>query len=355
MEPALESRDIVRKSRGRFPGAKMGRDARLARARTGRPSLPVAQGRLSELVRGKGNAQRVGFLVSLSTLFPLIAAFVYAAGALLIKRAAELGVGVWRTAFVANIVAGIVYQPLWLLGGTIRPELWWQPVVAGLCFVAGQWLTFISLERGDVSVATPVLGLKILLVAVLVTALWGETLGWDVWVAALLATGAIVLLSRRDGSMAHHRVGQTIVTAGLAAAVYALFDIMVQRWAPAWGAGRFVPLALGVSAVSSFAFVPRFRAPLRTLRRGVWPWLLGGSAMMGVQSMLFVTTVARWGDVAAANVIYSSRGLWSVLLVWTLGHWVRSREQELERRVLLARLAGAVLMMAAIGLVLGGR
>lgn len=287
-----------------------------------------------------------------SSLLPLLAAAVYAVGALLIKRAADLGVGVWRTAFVANILGALLFQPLWLLGGTLHPERWWQPVLVGLFFVLGQWLTFVSLDRGDVSVATPVLGLKILLVAVLATAIAGDVLRWQLWAAALLATAGIALLNRRAANATHHHVGQTIVTAGLAAAAYAVFDVLVQAWAPAWGAGRFLPLAMGVSGVLSFAFVPRFRAPLSALPRATWPWLLAGTLTLGAQSVAFVSTVAKWGHAAQANVLYSSRGLWAVLAVWLVGHWVQSRERQLGRAVLLGRLAGAVLMMAAIGLVL---
>jgi hypothetical protein len=62
--------------------------------------------------------------------------------------------------------------------------------------------------------------------------------------------------------------------------------------------------------------------------------------------------VAAKGHAASINVVYSSRGLWSVILVWWLGHWVQSREQHLQRGVLLWRLAGATTMIAAIALVL---
>ena len=104
--------------------------------------------------------------MSLPTLLPLIAAIIYAIGALVVKRAAELGVGMWRTAFVANVVGALVFLPLLLFEGTTRLELWWQPVIAGLAFTIGQALTFTAMDKGDVSVATPVLGLKILFVAV---------------------------------------------------------------------------------------------------------------------------------------------------------------------------------------------
>jgi drug/metabolite transporter (DMT)-like permease len=290
--------------------------------------------------------------VSPSLLLPLIAAFVYAAGALLVKRSAELGVGVWRTAFVANVVCALFFQPLLLLGGTIHADLWWQPLVVAACFVLGQWFTFISLDTGDVSVATPVLGLKILLVAVFVTFFRGTELRWQMWVAAVLATVAVALLNRTRVAAAHHHVGRTIVTASLAAAAYAVFDVLVQAWSPPWGVGRFLPLALGLSGLLSFVFVGRFRAPLSAIPRATWLWLLAGTATLATQSVLFVFTVAHWGQAATANVLYSSRGLWSVALVWLAGHWVRNREQHLGGRVLAGRMAGAACMTAAIVLVL---
>lgn len=289
----------------------------------------------------------------LPIILPLVAALVYAVAAMLVKRSAELGAGVWRTAFVANLISGLAFQSLLGFGGTFHPGLWWQPAIVGLCFVGGQWLMFMSLEKGDVSVATPVLGIKILMVAGLVTWLAGEVLRWQLWVAAILATLGIALLNRVRTPSPHHHVGRTLVTACLSAAAFALFDVLVQQWAPAWGVGRLLPLSLGCSAVYSLGFIARFRAPLRELPPAAWPWLLGGTVAMAVQSIVFVFTLATWRQAAAANVIYSSRGLWTVLLVWLFGHWVRSREQQLGAGVLGWRLAGALLMMAAIALVLG--
>lgn len=283
--------------------------------------------------------------------FVLIAAVLYAAGALVVKRSGDFGAGAWRTAFVSNAVTAVLFQSLLCFGGSWHPELWWQPVIVALCFIVGQWLTFVSLESGDVSVATPVLGIKILLVAIFVTLLGGESLRPKLWAAAALATLGIALLNRRTAA-AHHHVGRTIATAGLAAGAFAIFDVLVQKWSPTWGLGRFLPLTIGIAGVLSFGFIPRFRAPLSELPRAAWPWLLGGTLLIAGQSVLFVSTIARWGHAAPVNVIYASRGLWSVLLVWLCGHWVQSREQHLGGRVLAWRLAGATLMMSAIVLVL---
>ena len=82
-----------------------------------------------------------------------------------------------------------------------------------LLFFAGQVFTLLALNTGDVSVATPVLGVKILLVALLSTVLIGDPIGARLWTAAALSSVAIALLNIDRG---HHtaRVGTTILLAG---------------------------------------------------------------------------------------------------------------------------------------------
>lgn len=287
----------------------------------------------------------------LPVLLPLLAAMVYVIGALLAKRSAELGGGVWRTAFVSNLVSAVFFAFLLPLGGTFHADRLWQPALVAVFYLLGQLLNFLALQQGDVSVATPVMGVKIILVAVFTTLLLTSGVSVKLWIAAGLSSVAIALLNRSDGTP-HHHVGRTILYAGSSAAMFAIFDVLVQKWSPAWGLGRFLPVMLGFVAAFSIVFVPLFQAPLRELPRAAWPWLLGACAFIGLQSLIFVSTIARYGGATTANVIYSSRGLWSVVGVWAIGHWFSSREQHLAASVLRWRLAGAVLMMAAIALVL---
>jgi drug/metabolite transporter (DMT)-like permease len=284
-------------------------------------------------------------------LLPLTAALLYVGGALLVKRASDFGVGVWRTAFISNLVSAAIFQFALPLGGTWHWDLWWQPALVAVVFIFGQLLNFLALARGDVSVATPVLGVKIILVALFTTALLAQTVPVALWIAAVLGSLAIVLLNQTGGTR-HHHVGMTIVCAGGSAAMFALFDVLVQKWSPGWGAGRFLPAMFLFVAVFSVALIPFFHAPLRTVPRESWPWLGGGCVLIGVQSLLFVTAVARYQQATAANVIYGSRGLWSVVAVWAVGHWFANREQHLGAAVLRWRLAGAVLMLAAVAITL---
>jgi drug/metabolite transporter (DMT)-like permease len=285
-------------------------------------------------------------------LLPLVSSLLYVLGVLLVKRASDLGVGVWRTTFVANVVMAIVFAPLWLVAEAAMP--WhqiWQPVlVAGLLLI-GQVAGFYALSRGDVSVATPVLGVKVILVALWTTWILDESVPARLWLAAGLSTVAVGLLGYRGG-VGHRRTGLTIVCALVTAAVFALFDVLVQKWSPAWGASRFLPLLALLVVVYSMVLVRFFSAPLRTVPRAGWSWLLFGAAVLAVQSVIFIFAVARFGDATAANVVYNARGMWTVMAVWLVGHWFMNREQDLAVAVLRRRLAGAALMSSSIVLVL---
>jgi drug/metabolite transporter (DMT)-like permease len=288
---------------------------------------------------------------SLALLFPLASAMLYVVGALLLRRAADFGVGFWRTTFTANIICAAAFSLLWLAGGEFHWRLLWQPAVVALLFLLGSVLNFVSLDRGDVSLATPILGIKIILVAVfaaVVTGDWGKP---TLWLAALLSTAGIGMLSWTRTAH-HHHVTLTILAAGGSAASFALFDVLVQQWSKAWGIGRFPPTMLAFVALFSCGTIPRFPSPLSRIERSAWPWLLGGSLVLAAQATIFISSVAYFRNATAANVVYSSRGLLSVGLVWLIGHWFGNREQQLGVAVLRQRLIGAMLMLTAIGIVL---
>lgn len=285
-------------------------------------------------------------------LLPLCAAFIYVISALLIKRACGFNLGVWRTTFIANFIVATINSPLWLLGGSFHAELLWQPAVIGALLVGGQLLQFFAIERGDVSVAVPVFGIKVVLVAFFTTLLLSETVGAKLWIAAVLSVVALTCLNRRDAARPSRHVGVTLLSGGLGSICFALFDVLVQKWTPAWGIGRMLPLIFFFGALLSFTLVPFFRAPLRDIPRAIWPWLGTGAALLGMQSALFIGSIAIYQRATSANIIYSARGLFSVLAVWLIGQWFANYERHAGSVVLRWRLAGALLMLAAIALVI---
>src|SRR6201996_9020630 len=130
-------------------------------------------------------------------LFPFSASLLYVAAALFLKRAQQLGGGGLRTTFIANVAIALVFTALLPLGGKGQPATQlWQPALVAVLFVAGQVLSILALSQGDVSVATPVLGAKTIFVAWFTTLLLAIALPWQLWCAAALSFGAIILLQR---------------------------------------------------------------------------------------------------------------------------------------------------------------
>lgn len=293
-----------------------------------------------------------------ATLLPLASALGYVAAVLLVKRSSVYGVGLWRTAFISNVAMGVCFAPLWFLGGA-EPG-WWMLGQAALCaslFFAGQVFTFAALA-GDVSLATPVLGLKIIFVAGASALLVAEPVRPAWWIAAALATAAVALLQAPARGSAMLTTGQspgrTIMLAAGAALAFAFCDVLVQRFTPAWGPGRFLPVMFGLVGVFSLGLIPVFAAPLRAIPRTAWVWLLPGAVLLAMQAAGMAFTLGTHGRATAANILYSTRGLWSVLAVGLLGTWLGTAgERKLAPEVFRRRLWGAGLMMAAVALVLG--
>lgn len=280
------------------------------------------------------------------------ASVLYTFGVLLLKRSTQWNPGVWRTTILCNGLTALAFLPLWLLGGQVPDwALVWQPLVVGGLFVAGQVLAILALTRGDVSVATPMLGIKILLVAVFASAIAGTPLPLRIWAAAMLATVAVALMGF-SGRSQHRRVRFTLICSALAAASYAMFDALIQQWSPAWGVGRFMPLTMLCSAALSLALIPLCRGPVFEIARPARLSVLLGCALIGIQALIFGSSIANWGHAAPANVVYSMRGLWSVLLIWAIGHWVSHEERALGGHVLVTRMLGATCLSLAVLLIL---
>jgi len=254
---------------------------------------------------------------------------------------------------VANLIVAALFSLLWLLGGPpVEKELLWQPGIIAMCLFVGQLSQFLALEKGDVSVAVPVFGLKVIFVAFLTPFLIGEAVGVKLWIAAFLSVLGITCLNRKDAEKPPRNLLITFIAGGIGAVAFAVFDVLVQKWGPSWGAGRLLPCIFWINAILSFGLIFRFSAPLSRIPGKVWPWLLGGSVLLGVQSITFVSTLAVFGKATNANIIYASRGLLSVLLVWMIGHWFQNAEQHLGPKVMRWRLIGTLLMMSAIVLVI---
>lgn len=298
---------------------------------------------------------RLGVYVSrMHLLLPLLASLLFVAGLILIKRAGAAGAGPVTTLFFANEFSAVAFMALWFFGGPGQPwTLIWQPCVIAVLFMLGLMFTFLAVERGDVSVATPVFGVKVVLVALLLSVLGKQQLPIMVWYAATLASLGIALI---QWTGRHHprRIVFTVIFAVSAATTFATFDVLVQDWSPAWGAGVFLPLVYAIVGLLSLAMTPWVEwSKLR--QRSIRRTLIPGATLFALQSVCIVMTVAVFGDAARVNVVYALRGMWGVGLAWLVARIWGGAEAELGRSVMMTRFAGSLLLTSAVVLAIRSR
>ncbi len=277
---------------------------------------------------------------------------------MLAKQAIGRGASPWTGTFYGNLWLALIWAAIAICRGEIVPaEAWTDAAIIGLLFVLGQLFTYLAFQLGDVSVATPVLGVKVLMVALLVSLMGQVTVPAIIWVAGALASAGIILIQWRGRSAGskHKRTGLTILMALCAALALSLFDVCIQkRIAGTWNTFAFLPAMFGTAGVLSFGFLPKVDSFKHLRSIGATKWMLGGTVLMATQAMSMCYCLAQFGDAPRINIVYALRGLWGVLLAWLLAKTLRTNEASVGRPIMLRRLAGAVLLTGAVLLAVTG-
>ena len=282
-------------------------------------------------------------------LLPLFSSVVFVLGMMLAKQAIGRGASPWTGTFLGNVWIAALWLTVAVTRQAIVPvEFWGQAATVGLFFVLGQVFTYLAFQIGDVSVATPVLGAKVLIVAALSATMSGQPVKLQVWIAAVLATIGIALIQQSDRHQRTDRRGLTIVLALLAALSLSSFDIFLQTWGPSWNSREFLPVAFAFTALFSFVLIPWVDRPKRLRELKAGRLMLAGTILMAVQAMSMSFALGTFGDAVRVNIVYALRGLWGVLLAWLLARWTLGSERHLGTKVMLVRLFGAVLLSVAV-------
>ena len=304
---------------------------------------------------GSFSARLLGMTGHGLLILPLFCSLVYAIGALLLKRSMEAGHPPRHAMVACNLAIALFSLPLLFWAKLPPPGLsvwiWLAAPACAVLFFLGQIATFRALAGGDVSVATPILGTKVLMTALFGALFLPGGVAPHLWMGAILGTAGVALVGLQPGV----RRGKALraVGWGLASAtVFSLTDVIVARAAKEIGFCLFGPwMMVGMAAFSVWLVPPQ---DWGKIFRGVsGGWMIGGAALIGLQGSFLYASIALSGDPVGVNIVYAVRGLWSVLLVMWIGKWLGNREAGLARPVLLLRGLGATLLIIAVWAVLG--
>jgi len=271
------------------------------------------------------------------------------------------GGGSLRLLVLGHVVMGLICLPVArAIGPATLPELarWLPPLLGSTgCYLAGQGIVFATLKRMPASRLAPLLGLKIVMLAGIVSLMPGDPLDVVQWLAVGLSVAAATMLQRAGGSTPPAALA-AVLTACL---MFALSDLCIVQLIDALHAGgagwwteaerlhagcfalaiTYVLCGLTVATLLPRALPRDRRDCAAAVQYGVG-WLAG---MAGLYTCFGLV------GVVFGNILQSTRGIIAVGLGAVLAHlgW-HDLEEQVDRGTLLRRLAAAALMTAAIAL-----
>ncbi len=283
---------------------------------------------------------------------PIISAILFSLATIFFKRAIDKGIGINRLLFISNWSVFLILFPVWFLHQDgINWGIIYGPLLVGLTGFCGGVFTFLALKWGDVSVVTPMMGAKVIFVAALSLIVLPDAIPVLWWVGVALTVPAVYLLGKTKNA----GIGANIypISAALCGSIsFAFVDVLTQRWASDFGVFGFIVVCSASVALFSFILVPLFRKPLFSTPPSCVISIVVGGAFMGIQWMILAYFLSEYGQATAMNILYSSRAVWSIVLVWLVGPIFGNFERHLGHKVMLRRLCGAILLCVAIILVI---
>ena len=282
-------------------------------------------------------------------LLPAVAALVYTVASLLLKRGYQEGAGTLATFHWSNLIGMPVFLPLFFIHpGPMPLEEWWRPALVAALMYSGTWLTFAAIRRGDVSMVTPILGTKVVFVALAVVSLADGGLGTGLWLAAFLTTAGIFVIGKGDLRRGKAN-GLALFLCLCSSLIFGVTDVIISDWAVKFGGTAFLaslPQFLGLYSLLS---LPGSKRGALRLAPGAVRWVIVASVLLNVQGMGMGLALAFFNDPTGVNILYSTRGLWAIIIVWCAGSWFANRERERAgRATMMCRLAGTVLITSGV-------
>jgi drug/metabolite transporter (DMT)-like permease len=291
---------------------------------------------------------------SLHLLFPLLSSILFVLAAICARQATSLGISPYTATALSNGVLASIWLVIGVVSNSWLPwSAGWQAIWIAAAFIGGQLATYLAFRLGDVSLATPVFGVKIILVAIITSIMSDTGLGMPIWIAAGLATLGVAVIqigasSNSTTKVTARRAAFSIGFALLAATLLSIFDIAVQQAGKAYGALPFLTTMFVAVGLLSITLFPWTDSLVRVKElKGVRPLLLA-ALLMSSQAISVTYALGQFNDATRINIVYSLRGLWSVLFAAVASRWLLRNDTTLSRSTLMYRFIGAAMVTAAI-------
>jgi drug/metabolite transporter (DMT)-like permease len=277
---------------------------------------------------------------------------VYAFSAVAAKRALEKGAGAMQLASASALAMPLSFLPLLLM----QPEVpdWSQihwPLLTGVIAATALVMIYIGFRLGDVSVQGPLAGTKSLFVAVYSGIFLAGGIPWQWWVGAVLTTIGIAWIGLPELRRSRGHMG-AVFLALISCAIFGATDLMVQELGQRFGQRPFVMTVFCVKGALIALVLRLMGTSLLKVPAGARTWLAVSALLLGAQAAGFVLMLAEYGDASALNILYGTRGLWTIAVVWIFGRHMGAQERSRGKKILLHRLCGALVLFAAVVLVL---
>lgn len=257
---------------------------------------------------------------------------------------------------LSHILMGIVSIPLaaWLWPGSmpgVGVYLWSLLGTSGF-YLLGQFFLFAAIIHSEPSRVAPMLGLKVFILALISTLFLGQHFGPGKWIAVVLTTVAVLLLSGSG-----KRLESRFILLGLLACVsYCLSDLCIKVLVGHFAflgilRGAVMATALsyilcGVIGAAAVAMNPKHST------RDTWLYAVPFAASWFL-AMIFLFSCFGLTSVVFGNILQSTRGIISIILGFIIAHiGFEALEPKPSKQTIIKRMVAGLLMTAAVVLFL---
>ncbi|MEO1991505.1 MAG: DMT family transporter [Pirellulales bacterium] len=273
--------------------------------------------------------------------------------------------GSFQLLVLAHVLMGIICIPIsWILlpDQLPKPEAWLPPLVySAVAYLSGQTALFFTLRRIHASQLAPLLGLKVAVLALIVSFVLGHPLSGIQWFAVMISIIAATLLHTSGASAPRHAV---LMVIGICLC-FAIADLLIIELIDVVSHSNHLPhstqttmqnriWASGFAMTTTYVLCGLIVTPLLFFMRQRthvgWPAAFQYASAWMIAMVAHYTCFGLVGAVFG-TILQSTRGVMAIGLGACLASmgW-HDLEQLVDQRTLIRRIIAALMMTAAIAI-----